>query len=72
MRNTSTTKRGKRLVISVMIDEDQVKQFDSIAGRRRTTRSALAREALDLFLSVNRHEIDINNVPNIKVESEIR
>ena len=56
MSRNGPPKRGNRLVVSVMLDEDQVLAFDEIVWARRTTRSAVAREAIDLYLRENMHE----------------
>lgn len=42
--------RGRKLMISVTIDPDQVHAIDRIADQRRTSRAQLFREAVELFL----------------------
>lgn len=44
---------GSRLKISITIDPDQVQAIDDMATRERTSRAALFRRALDLFLVEN-------------------
>lgn len=48
-----TTFRGRRLQITIQVDPDQVAAFDRLAAFRRTSRTALVREALDLYLSAS-------------------
>ena len=42
--------RGRKLMISITIDPDQVAAVDKIADERRTSRAQIFREAIDLFL----------------------
>ena len=42
--------RGRKLVISLLLDPDQVAAIDRIADQKRTSRAQLVREAIDLFL----------------------
>lgn len=41
---------GKRIAISVTLDPDQAARLDEIASDRRTSLSAVAREAVDHYL----------------------
>ena len=43
--------RGRRLLITVTIDPDQVLRLDQLADLKRTSRAALVREAIDLLLA---------------------
>lgn len=45
------TKRGNKLLITVTIDPDQVQAIDRLADERRTSRSQVVREAVNLFLA---------------------
>jgi len=42
--------RGRKLLISITIDPDQVHAIDRIADERRTSRAQLFREAIALYL----------------------
>ena len=44
---------GRRLKISITIDPDQVRAIDDMATRERSSRAALFRRAIDLFLLTN-------------------
>lgn len=58
-RRTRTFEAGGGIVkLSVAVDADQIIAFDRIAARQRVNRSALIRQAMDLFLAVNmsRHD----------------
>ena len=44
---------------SVALDPDQLEKLDLIVKRRRTHRSVLLREAVDLFLAVNSRDAAI-------------
>lgn len=41
---------GKRIVLSVTLDPDQAARLDEIATGRRTSLSAITREAVDHYL----------------------
>ena len=53
MNNTRNPRvmRGKKLLINLLLDPDQVKAIDAIADQKRTSRAQLVREAIDLFLA---------------------
>lgn len=46
--------RGKKLLITVTIDPDQVASIDELADKRRTSRASVVREAIDLYLETKR------------------
>lgn len=50
---------GRRLKISITIDPDQVQAIDALATLERSSRAALFRRALDLFLADNIARLDI-------------
>lgn len=45
--------RKGKAIISMTLAPDQVESLDRIVTQRRTSRAALLREAVDLFLAVN-------------------
>ena len=47
---TPPFQHGNRNLISITIDRDQVETLDALASERRTSRAALIREAIDLYL----------------------
>jgi predicted transcriptional regulator len=49
-------RRGRRMVISVMLDPEQVEALDRIAMVDGMSRSVLARKAIRLFLAENMSE----------------
>lgn len=49
-RRNPNVKRGRKLMISITIDPDQVHAIDRIADERRTSRAQLFREAIALYL----------------------
>lgn len=52
-RNPQASKPNGQLIITLNIDREQVEALDTLADLKRTSRSALAREAIDLFLATN-------------------
>ena len=46
--------KGLKIQVTIQLDPDQSFDLDRIAKVRRTSRSAITREAVDLYLSVNR------------------
>ncbi|HCG30765.1 MAG TPA: hypothetical protein DEU95_13875 [Chloroflexi bacterium] len=57
-----TTYRGHRLQITIQVDPDQVAAVDRLAAFRRTSRTALVREALDLYLASGNSRIDTSDI----------
>lgn len=51
---TTAFQHGNRNLISITIDRDQVEDLDALATQRRTSRAALIREAIDLYLRTKR------------------
>lgn len=45
--------KGRKALVSMTLDPDQVHRLDQIATARRCDRSYLLRQAVDLFLAVN-------------------
>lgn len=48
--------RGKKVIFSVQLDIDQCEAIDLLSTKRRTSRSAVIREAVDLYLAENTSE----------------
>ncbi len=48
--------KGNRVQVTIQLDHDQATAIDSIVSSRRTTRAAVLRNAVDIFLAVNRSE----------------
>jgi predicted transcriptional regulator len=46
--------KSNKVQVTIQLDPDQSEAIDRIAMIRRTSRAAVAREAVDLFLSHNR------------------
>lgn len=42
-------------ITTVMLSPDQIERLDNIARDRHTTRSAVVRDAVDLFFATERH-----------------
>lgn len=51
---------------SVALDYDQLEKLDRIVQRRRTHRSVLLREAVDLFLAVNSRDTAISDTTTVE------
>lgn len=45
--------RYNKVIVSMTIDPDQCQQLDAIVTLRRTSRAAIIREAIDLYLREN-------------------
>jgi len=56
-----SVKRGRRLLITVLIDPDQVYRLDRLAQARRTSRSAVIREAIEILLTCDMHNSRISD-----------
>lgn len=50
-------------ITTVMLSPDQIARLDVLARDRQTTRSALVRDALDLFLATQRHFVSSHSSP---------
>ena len=68
MATTRQTPKRTAVPTSVALDPDQLEKLDLIVRRRRTHRSVLLREAVDLFLAVNSRDAAI--APATTVDQE--
>ena len=50
------TMRGNKLMVSVLFDPDQIEALDDYAEQRRTSRTQIVREAVDLWLAKQREQ----------------
>lgn len=53
MSKLSPYRRYNKVIVSMTIDPDQCEQLDAVATLRRTSRAAIIREAVDLYLLEN-------------------
>lgn len=59
MSLTKPFQRGRKVSIAVQLDPDQCEGLDQISAKRRTSRSAIVREAVDLYLAENSNDTSI-------------
>lgn len=57
----SRSLKGNTITICASLDPEQVKKVDAFAKQKRVARSAILRQAIDLFLAVNMRETSIGS-----------
>lgn len=61
MTTSTPYRRGRKVFVSIQLDPDQCDDVDQIAATRRTSRSAVVREAVDFYLAKNNSDPDTHD-----------
>lgn len=55
-RTTSAYRYGNKHKINILIDSDQLEDVEAIAAKKRVSRAAVIREAIDFYLVERRED----------------